>query len=83
VAEEDGRFRVAMHPAAPEVGPPPMEDLVAGSRATVRLACGEHDRLTSVAGLERFDPDTIELSGLGHNAHVEDPEAVWRLIPEP
>jgi pimeloyl-ACP methyl ester carboxylesterase len=83
VAERDRRFRVAMDPAAPEVGPPPMEDLLARSRAEVRLACGEHDRLTSVAELARFDPSAVELPGLGHNAHVEDPEAVWRLVPEP
>jgi pimeloyl-ACP methyl ester carboxylesterase len=80
VVEEDGRFRVAMDPAAPEVGPPPMEDLVARSTAAVRLACGEHDGLTSVADLRRFDPAAAELAGLGHNAHVDDPEAVWRLL---
>ncbi len=80
VVEQDGRFRVAMDPAAPEVGPPPMEDLVARSRASVRLACGEHDGLTSAREHRRFDEDAIELSGLGHNAHVEDPDAVWRLV---
>jgi pimeloyl-ACP methyl ester carboxylesterase len=83
VVEQDGRFRVAMDPAAPEVGPPPMEDLLARARATVRLACGERDSLTSIAELRRFDPDAVELPGLGHNAHAEDPEAVWRLIPYP
>ena len=25
------------------------------------------------------DPDAVQLSGLGHNAHVEDPERVLRL----
>jgi pimeloyl-ACP methyl ester carboxylesterase len=83
VAEQDGRFRVAMDPAAPEVGSPPTEDLLARSSAAVRLACGEHDELTSVAELRQFDPEAVELSGQGHNAHVEDPEAVWRLIPTP
>ena len=82
VVEHDGRFRVAMDPSAPEVGPPPMKDLVARSAATVRLACGEHDGLTSLAELQAFDPSAVELTGLGHNAHVEDPEAVWQLIPE-
>jgi pimeloyl-ACP methyl ester carboxylesterase len=81
VVEHDGRYRVAMDPAAPEVGPPPMEDLTTRSRATVHLACGEFDALTSVAELRQFDLDAVELTGLGHNAQVDDPEAVWCLIP--
>jgi len=82
VIEEGGRFRVAMDPAAPEVGPPPMEVLMARPRATVRLACGENDVLTSVAELRQFDPSAVELRGLGHNAHVDGPESVWLLVPD-
>ncbi len=55
VVEQDGSFRVAMDPAAPEVGPPPMQDLVRTSKARIRLACGEHDELTSLAELREFD----------------------------
>jgi pimeloyl-ACP methyl ester carboxylesterase len=83
VVEEAGRFRLAMDPASPEVGAPPMDELIRQAKgATVRLACGDGDRLTSVGELRRHDPDAVEFPGLGHNAHVEDPQAVWNLISE-
>jgi pimeloyl-ACP methyl ester carboxylesterase len=56
-----------------------MRSLLAAANAPVRLARGEFDGLVSLAELRRDDPDALELSGLGHNAHVEDPERVLRL----
>jgi pimeloyl-ACP methyl ester carboxylesterase len=80
VREEEGRFRLAADPATSDVGAPPMERLVAAAGDRGVLARGEHDALVSLADLRRLDPEAVDLPGLGHNAHVEDPAAVWELV---
>ena len=47
---------------------------------SVILAAGASDPMSPQADLRELRPDPVELSGLGHNAHVEDPARVWRLI---
>lgn len=46
----------------------------------VLLARGEHDAMVSAAQLAELVPGPVELPGLGHNAHVEDPAALRRLL---
>jgi pimeloyl-ACP methyl ester carboxylesterase len=46
----------------------------------VRLARGEHDPMVTTAHLEALVPDPVVLPGLGHNAHVDSPEAVAELL---
>jgi pimeloyl-ACP methyl ester carboxylesterase len=82
IVEAGGRWRLAADPATLAVGAPDVRGLLAASRAPVRLACGESDGLVTVAELRRYDPDALQLSGLGHNAHVEDPEWVLRLAEQ-
>jgi pimeloyl-ACP methyl ester carboxylesterase len=36
--------------------------------------------MVSTAELAAFAAEVRELPGLGHNAHVEDPAELWRLI---
>jgi len=79
IVEVGGRWRLAADPATLAVGAPEMSGLLAAAKVPVRLACGESDGLVTVAELRRYDPDAVQLSGLGHNAHVEDPERVLRL----
>lgn len=76
---EDG-WRLAMDPAAFGVGAPDMVSLVGGCRATRILAAGEHDPMCPVEHLREVQPDGVVLDGLGHNAHVEDPAALWPLL---
>ena len=45
-----------------------------------RLTCGEYDNVTTIDGLRTWDTDAVVLRGLSHNAHVEDPNAVWSVI---
>ena len=82
IVEADGKFRLAADMRT---------NLVAGAatRATyelaachsnVVLAAGSGDRMSTVAELRAMDPAAVALTGLGHNAHVEDPAAVWNLI---
>jgi pimeloyl-ACP methyl ester carboxylesterase len=76
----DGRWRLAFDPAANQVGPPDMERCLAATSARVTLARGSGDAMVSTAELAAFAAEVRELPGLGHNAHVEDPAELWRLI---
>lgn len=81
LSEADGRWRLAMDPAAFAVGAPDMPALVAGCGASVLLARGEHDPMNTDDDMARLGVPTMTLAGLGHNAHVEDPESVYRCLP--
>jgi pimeloyl-ACP methyl ester carboxylesterase len=73
-------WRLAFDPAAFGVGRPDLDAALAGSRAAVTLARGAGDHMVSSADLRALPCQVRELGGLGHNAHVEDPAAVWSLI---
>ncbi|MEO3776420.1 alpha/beta fold hydrolase [Micromonospora sp. B11E3] len=77
---EDGRWRLAMDPAAFAVGAPDLPALLADTDAPVVLARGEHDPMVSDAQLGEFGRPVVTLPALGHNAHVEDPAAVLALL---
>jgi len=76
----DDRWRLAFDPAANRVGPPDVARHLGAARAKVILARGADDPMVSGADLTAFPADVRELPGLGHNAHVEDPATLWRLI---
>jgi pimeloyl-ACP methyl ester carboxylesterase len=78
--EQDGHWRLAMDPAAFAVGAPDMARLVARSQAPVTLARGEHDPMNTDEQLAQFGPGAVTLPGVGHNAHVESPEASIALL---
>jgi pimeloyl-ACP methyl ester carboxylesterase len=80
LCEQDGRWRLAMDPGAFAVGAPDMAQLVARSQAAVTLARGEHDPMNTDEQLAKFGPRTVTVPGLGHNAHVESPEASVALL---
>jgi len=81
LSEEDGRWRLAMDPAAFAVGRPDMAGLVARSTAPVVLARGEHDPMNTDEQLAALAVEAVTLSGLGHSAHVEEPAACFALLP--
>ncbi|MFG3707817.1 alpha/beta fold hydrolase [Micromonospora sp. NPDC047670] len=76
----DGRWRLAMDPAAFGVGEPDLPALLAATDVPVLLARGEHDPMVTDAQLKELGVPVATLPGLGHNAHVEDPEAVLALV---
>ena len=78
--EQDGQWRLAMDPGAFAVGAPDMARLVGQSQAPVTLARGERDPMNSDEQLARLGPRAVTLPGLGHNAHVESPEASFALV---
>jgi pimeloyl-ACP methyl ester carboxylesterase len=80
--EQEGRWRLAADPAAYAVGAPDMAVLLARSRVPVILARGEHDPMSTDEQLARLGVPAITLAGLGHNAHVEDPQATMALLDQ-
>jgi pimeloyl-ACP methyl ester carboxylesterase len=50
-----------------------MAQLLARSQAPVTLARGERDPMNTDQQLARLGVPTVTLTGLGHNAHVENP----------
>jgi len=82
VARTEKGWRLAADPATSSVGSPPMHAMMAAAQSPVHLARGGDDAIVTLDQLRAFDPDAIELPGLGHNAMVQDPEAVWRWIAE-
>jgi pimeloyl-ACP methyl ester carboxylesterase len=81
LSEKDGRWRLAMDPAAFAVGRPDMAGLVARSTAPVVFARGEHDPMNTDEQLAALAVEAVTLPGLGHSAHVEDPAACFALLP--
>lgn len=79
VETSDG-WRLALDPAAYRVGAPDMAGLIADSRAPVVLAAGERDPMCPPDHLLATHPEGLVLPGLGHNAHVEAPDALAPLL---
>ncbi|MGD0189588.1 MAG: alpha/beta hydrolase [Rhizomicrobium sp.] len=82
VTRTEQGWRLASDPATASVGLPPMRALLAAARAPMHLARGKLDPLVSHDQLVTLDPEACDLAGLGHNAMVQSPDAVWRWIDE-
>ena len=76
-APEGDGWRLAADPATALVGPPQMDELAAQATCPFRLAAGDEDPMSRLDDLKRWDPDAAALPELGHNAMVEDPDAIW------
>jgi pimeloyl-ACP methyl ester carboxylesterase len=74
------RWGLAMDPRTFGVGAPAMPALLARARAAVTLARGEHDQMCTQEQLRALGAPTVTLPGLGHNAHVENPEATLTTL---
>ena len=82
IVEENGKWRLAADNRAAMVAYADTHDIYNAAHAPVVLASGEHDRMVSVDAQRTLDRNAMELSGLGHNAHIEDPHAFWTLIAD-
>lgn len=73
-------WTMAMDPKTFGVGAPDMVGLLRETQCPVLLACGVGDPMVNVSELDALRPGAIELAGLGHNAHVEDPTVALGLV---
>lgn len=79
VAESAG-WRLTMDAAAFGIGAPDLPGLLAACRGTAVLAAGSSDPMSPGEHLRELQPDFVSLAGLGHNAHVQNPKALWPLV---
>jgi pimeloyl-ACP methyl ester carboxylesterase len=49
-------------------------------RVPVHLLCGEGDTVARPETMRLLGSEVTVLPGVGHNPHVEAPEAFWRAI---
>lgn len=82
IREENGRFALASDPWINAAAGPAVAPFVEAAAAPVRIAAGENDPMVSLADMTPLDPDAAILPGVGHNAHVEKPELIWKLFEE-
>jgi pimeloyl-ACP methyl ester carboxylesterase len=75
-------WRLAADPATASIGAPPMHALLAAAQSPIHLARGERDAMVSHDQLAEFDRMAVSLAALGHNAMVENPNAVWDWMHE-
>jgi pimeloyl-ACP methyl ester carboxylesterase len=80
VAPSGDGWQPTFDPRAFAVGEPGVAGLLAAAPVPVVLARGEHDTMVTGPQLAALVADPVELCGLGHNAHVEDPAAVLTLV---
>jgi pimeloyl-ACP methyl ester carboxylesterase len=79
VVATDGGYRLAADPRTPLVAGAPFDTLASSARCPVLLARGAADPMMTIDELRRHCPAAIEISGTGHNAHVEAPAAILEL----
>lgn len=75
-------FHVAVDPGVYGAVGPAVADLLRLARPPIRLAAGSLDPMVTLDQMRRIDRDAITFAGIGHNAHWEAPEAVWRFLSE-
>jgi pimeloyl-ACP methyl ester carboxylesterase len=75
-------WRLAQDPRTFAVAGAPFVSLAASAAAPVLLARGERDPMVSLQELGVHAAQARDIPGAGHNAHVEDPVAVVRLLEQ-
>jgi pimeloyl-ACP methyl ester carboxylesterase len=80
VVEGADGFRVALDPRVFEAVGPSVERLLGLAEAPLRLAAGEKDPMVTLDQMRGVDAGAHVFPGVGHNAHWEAPEPVWRFI---
>lgn len=78
--QENGQWRLAFDQRAFAVGAPDMARLLAASSAHIVLARGENDPMNTDEQLAGLGVPAVTLPGLGHNAHVENPELCVSIL---
>jgi pimeloyl-ACP methyl ester carboxylesterase len=80
VMQGEQGWRLAQDPRTFAVAGAPFDSLVNSARANVILARGERDAMVSTAELSAHASRAVEIAGCGHNAHVENPDAIVDLL---
>jgi pimeloyl-ACP methyl ester carboxylesterase len=74
-------WQLTLDNAAFGVGAPDLAGLLVACRGTVVLAAGENDQMCPAEHLAEFGVPVL-LAGCGHNAHVEQPQALLPVLDQ-
>lgn len=80
IVQRDEGWRLAQDPRSFAAAGAPFASLIKAAAARVVLARGEHDSLVSGAELAAHAAPVHTIAGAGHNAHVEQPDAIVALL---
>lgn len=80
IVRTDEGWRLAQDPRSFAAAGAPFASLLSAAAARVVLARGERDSLVSSAELGAHAAPVHIIAGAGHNAHVEQPEAIVALL---
>lgn len=81
-AKGEGGWRLAQDPRTFSVAGAPFTSLVASATAPILFARGERDPMVSVQELSAYAVRAHDIPGAGHNAHIENPQAVLALLEQ-
>lgn len=76
----EGGWAVAQDPRVFTAVGPSVETILRRAEVPLRLAAGSNDQMVTLATMRRIDPRAQLIDGAGHNAHWEQPDAVWALL---
>ena len=82
IVAENGKWRLAADNRAATVAYADTREIYQVAHAAVTLSAGAHDRMVTVEELRTLNPKARVLAGVGHNAHIENPQAFWELIAD-
>lgn len=80
ICERQGQFRLAADPLTNALGTPDFARIAQAAGAPLHLLCGELDNIARPESMRRLGANVTELPGIGHNVHVEAPQALWQAI---
>ncbi|MCC2098187.1 MAG: alpha/beta fold hydrolase [Hyphomicrobiales bacterium] len=80
ICESGGKWRLSADNRAAMVADLSTRQVYAAATSPIVLARGEHDPVVTHAEHLSLDGDCILMLGCGHNAHVERPEEIWKLL---
>lgn len=82
IRQIESGYQVAMDPRAFEAVGPSIPGVLSQVSSWFRLGAGENDPMVTASEMRQIDKNAVVFSGLGHNAHCEKADAVWRVISE-
>jgi|TARA_B100000315_G_scaffold254386_1_gene295341 pimeloyl-ACP methyl ester carboxylesterase len=80
IYQEGDKFRLAADNAVATVGGSWMGVLLPVPTCPIVLAVGEHDKMVDIKDYRAVDKNAVTIPNVGHNTHVEDPQATWDLV---
>lgn len=80
IRESQGVFSLAADPRVNAVGPVDFQAMARAVKADLFLLCGDQDPIARPETMRSLGAEVATLPGLGHNPHVEAPQAFWSAL---